>query len=191
MIKAVIFDFSGVIASPGYIRWVSEFIPELNNKKELYEEAFKKLDLGTYSKSEFEDFLSAESGIPKEEIWPNVLNGVMVYEGTIEIIRELKRKNKIALLSNYSHEALLEIMEKNKLFEHFEEIFISSHHGIAKPEAAFYNKIIDKLNLKPEEIVFVDDSLKNVEKANELGMVGIHFSSSEKLKTDIRDLGLI
>ncbi len=191
MIKAVVFDFSGVIASPAYLKWVSNHVLNFSEKKKLYNEVFKKLDLGIYSKDMFEEFLSQETGVPKKEIWPKVLSGVLVHEGIIGIIIKLKKKYKIGLLSNYCHEALLEIIKQKRLEGYFDEILISSQCNLIKPQKEFFLRMLQRLNLKASEILFIDDSLENVKMARKIGMVSIHFKSFDQLRSCFVKLEII
>jgi putative hydrolase of the HAD superfamily len=48
-------------------------------------------------------------------------------------------------------------------------VFVSSELGTRKPEAAFYQKVQNALKLKPNEILFWDDSQENVKAALECG----------------------
>lgn len=53
---------------------------------------------------------------------------------------------------------------------HFDEQFYSCELGVAKPDAAYFTTILDRLGLRPDEVLFVDDSPRNVDAAAELGL---------------------
>lgn len=52
-------------------------------------------------------------------------------------------------------------------------IWISCEHGYLKPEKEAYVSFFEKLGLKPEECLFIDDSAANIEAAMRCGMQGI------------------
>lgn len=53
----------------------------------------------------------------------------------------------------------------------FKDILVSEELGVAKPKLEFYRKALDKINCKPQEVLYVGDSLKlDVEPAELLGI---------------------
>lgn len=73
------------------------------------------------------------------------------------------------------------VLEK-KFDAYFEGIFSSYHIGAMKPEAAFYKHIETALNVRPEDIAFIDDSLSHVQAATRCGWTGHHYQNVEGLK---------
>ena len=53
----------------------------------------------------------------------------------------------------------------------------SCFEKITKPDPEIYLRLCKRYSLKPEECVFIDDTQKNVDAAQKLGMKGIHFTS--------------
>lgn len=92
--------------------------------------------------------------------------------GILELINELKEKGyKIYILSNNNKEAeeyLLELPD----FEVLDGWIFSCDYQIMKPDSRIYNILFETYNLKPEECFFIDDSKRNVEVGEELGMTG-------------------
>ena len=64
-------------------------------------------------------------------------------------------------------------------------LFILPKFGHAKPEKECYEILLNKYSLVPEECLFIDDSLANVQVAESLGIKSIHFTSFKTLKNDI------
>ena len=50
---------------------------------------------------------------------------------------------------------------------------------------------MDRYQLQPRGWVFVDDSVRNVEVARELGMIGLHYTSATRLKAELEGLGMM
>jgi HAD superfamily hydrolase (TIGR01509 family) len=61
---------------------------------------------------------------------------------------------------------------------------------MAKPDPAIYRHVLNELGTRPEETLFLDDKLINIEAAQALGMQAIQFSTVEKLRDDLIAAGL-
>lgn len=72
----------------------------------------------------------------------------------------------------------------------FDEIVISSEVGITKPDKEIYLHTLQKINSKPEESLFVDDSQTNVDGAINVGINGFLYTDSENFSNYITSLGI-
>jgi len=59
---------------------------------------------------------------------------------------------------------------------------------LAKPDPAIYQTLLDRYGLKAEECVFLDDTVRNVEAAQALGIAGIVVTSQEQAKKELETL---
>lgn len=177
MIKNIVFDLGNVIlkGSPNIV------LDQIEIDKKQYESIknnffkdWKALDLG---KSTLKDQLDKckfdfkiDSGI--EEKLLHYYKYRPFNTEVLELINELKEKGcKIYILSNNNKEAeeyLLELPD----FEVFDGWIFSCDYQIMKPDSRIYNILFETYNLKPEECFFIDDSKRNVEAGEELGMTG-------------------
>src|ERR1035437_6908041 len=73
---------------------------------------------------------------------------------------------------------------------HFDVLVWSYRLGIAKPDPAIYRYMQEKLGTRPEETLFIDDKLENIEASRALGMQAIQFSTVERLRADLIARGL-
>lgn len=106
----------------------------------------------------------------------------------IEIIKDLKNRNfRIALLSNNSL-ALRQRLLDQEIMHHFDEIIISAEVGFQKPQPQIFEILLNNLNIKSEELVFIDDSVKSLEGAENIGYTPILFETNEKLMKDLMDI---
>jgi epoxide hydrolase-like predicted phosphatase len=100
-------------------------------------------------------------------------------EPTAKLIKELKAKGyKIYALSNMSKE-YIEFLRKLPVFECFDAQVISSEVGLGKPDRKFYEHLLTHCELNPAETIFIDDRKDNVEAAEELGIVPVHFALND------------
>ncbi len=72
-------------------------------------------------------------------------------------------------------------------FEWFDGVVISAEEKLIKPDPALFKRVIDRYRLNPHEIVFIDDSLPNIEAAKALGMNTVHFHATERCYQRIRE----
>ena len=103
---------------------------------------------------------------------------------SVEIFRQLKEsgKYKIYALTNWQA-GLFDIALVRYNFLHwFDGRVVSGEEKIRKPFPEFYQRLLDRYNVNPSEALFIDDSLRNIKAAEELGIKSIHFQSPEQLK---------
>ncbi|MFO7777470.1 MAG: HAD family phosphatase [Nitriliruptoraceae bacterium] len=67
----------------------------------------------------------------------------------------------------------------DRLEQHFDDLVLSGHVGLRKPDPAIYRLAAERLGVEVEACVFVDDLEHNVEAATALGMVGVHHSGDD------------
>jgi 2-haloacid dehalogenase len=72
----------------------------------------------------------------------------------------------------------------------FEDVIISGHVGMAKPDTAIFEKARDRFKVDPAATLFIDDSLKNVNAAKGVGFQAVLFETPEKLRQDLIGLGV-
>jgi HAD superfamily hydrolase (TIGR01509 family) len=190
MIKAIIFDFAGVIGAEAYWNWLRKKIPNLDNKKHYFEEIANKVDKGTISEPEFVEAIAKEIHLPHEKIREEIFQELVINDGLLTLIKSLKKHYKIGLLSNYSHVWLEKILDVYHLQEYFDEIFISSRHGFIKPEVEAFQTILSKLHVSINEAVFTDDRQDNVDAGNKIGLKSFLYKNNEKLKQDLLTYGV-
>ena len=68
----------------------------------------------------------------------------------------------------------------------FDVTIFSAEVGLVKPDARIYRLTLEKLGVEPEEAVFVDDFIENVEGAQAVGMKAIHFKSSQQAQQALK-----
>jgi 2-haloacid dehalogenase len=58
-----------------------------------------------------------------------------------------------------------------------------------KPNPAFFQLLLDRYDLKAEEVLFIDDNFRNIQAALNMGIDSIHFISPEELRAELEDRG--
>jgi len=100
--------------------------------------------------------------------------------GTIDLVKKIKALGiKTAVLSNVSKFGADVIREKNG-YDDFDKVVLSYEVGLRKPEPEIYVLAAKKLNVQPEECIFIDDYEGNLEPAEKLGMKTVLFKTPKQ-----------
>ncbi len=187
--KNIIFDLGGVLLNIDYNLTRQAFIdlgiPQFD---QFYSQAnanqlFQKLENGTIEASQFYKELNHLTGLHLtntqiEKAWNAML--LDFRDKSLEYLIDLKKKVNVLLLSNTNriHTDALQKIYYNRsrkiAFEaHFNHCIYSYDTGYRKPDAEIYQWVLQRYQIKPEESLFIDDSLQNVEGAESVGIDGI------------------
>jgi HAD superfamily hydrolase (TIGR01549 family) len=129
-----------------------------------------------------------QNDIPVEELIKAKIDGQFIPKENIKVVRELKKKYKVGILSNHVDEWIKQTINNYKIENLFDSLTISSAVGERKPHAKIYYDALRKLSVKPEEAVFVADEVaEDLVAASGLGMKTIWFNTSNVSKED-RDI---
>lgn len=123
--------------------------------------------------------------------WEEMLGSSI--EGTVEIFRKLKDSNnfKILALTNWSEETYPIAFERYDFLKWFDGILVSGTEKTRKPFPKFYHLLLDRYNVKAAEALFIDDNLRNIHAAKEIGIDSIHFKNAEQLEEELKERGVI
>jgi putative hydrolase of the HAD superfamily len=89
------------------------------------------------------------------------------------------------ILSNMGDNVLANIERTFDWPRRFDVLVWSFQLRMAKPDPAIYRHVLKELGTQPEETLFVDDRLINVEAAQALGIKAVQFSTVERLRSDL------
>ncbi len=110
--------------------------------------------------------------------YPN--HGNMVggfFQKTVDVFYKIKELNyPCFVLSNWSAETYEGMEEKYPFLKDFDGKIISGRDFLIKPDPAIYELAISRFNLIPEETLFIDDRLDNIEAAQNLNFQTIHLT---------------
>lgn len=123
--------------------------------------------------------------------WTDMLGGPI--PETVEIFRRLKESGryKIYALTNWQT-GLFDIALVRYAFLHwFDGRVVSGEEKIRKPDPAFYQRLLDRYNVKSSEALFIDDNLRNIKAAEAMGIRSIHFTGPAALELSLIELGIL
>jgi len=200
-LKAVVFDYGMVLSGPPH----PEAHDELRRITGLPYEAFERFywtdrhayDRGDLTGLEFWKKFAADTGLTLSEDQIGELNDwdarmwTTINPATLRWHKQLKERGlKTAILSNMGDNVLERIERKFPWIADFDILIWSYQHGMAKPEPAIYRLLLERLGTAPEETLFLDDKIENIEGARQLGIRGLQFSTVNELRQDLISGGM-
>ena len=199
MIKNIIFDLGNVL-----IRFKPEEFINKNIKEEYREKFFNvifkgqewaDLDRGVLEYNDAIKIFSEkipECSLEIKKFFDNyILDALEPIEKNIEIMKSLKGKYKLYVLSNFHYPAFDYIFKNWEFFKYFDGKIVSGHCKLLKPEKEIYKLLCSTYSLKPDECVFIDDTKVNIEAAEKFGIKGIHLTDINILEEKLKENNLI
>jgi 2-haloacid dehalogenase len=111
--------------------------------------------------------------------------------GTEEIVTELADLGlRLLGLTNWSAETIHHAPVAAPAISLLEDLLVSGREGLAKPDPAIFELLIERYGLTPAETFFTDDSPANIETARSLGLQVHLFTGAQGLRTALRAHGV-
>jgi putative hydrolase of the HAD superfamily len=194
-IRAVVFDIGNVLeinSETGWQeKWAKRLQLDLGKVFERLVSMGKDGSLGTCTEEEWIQGLQAVTGMSQaqtdefmNDLWHWYL-GTLNEELTL-FFAGLRPHYQTSILSNSFVGARAKEQEKYHFHEITDQIIYSHEVGLAKPDKRIYKLTCERLNMRPEEIIFVDDAEPNIEAALEYGIHGILFKNNAQVIADIQ-----
>nr|MBN1229275.1 HAD family phosphatase [Anaerolineae bacterium] len=182
---AVIFDWGGVLMRTEDYSFRSQWDARLAlpsggvERILLHSGIWEKAQLGHVSLEDYWDTISKILKITPDQLADlraDFYNGDRLDQTLLLLIEELREKGiAIGLLSNNTSDladTLLDLGIENR----FDATIISANIGVMKPADDAYHAILRKLQILPQNALFIDDFPQNVEGARAVGMNAMHYT---------------
>jgi epoxide hydrolase-like predicted phosphatase len=184
MIKAVVLDIGGVLEwtpPTGHVeRWEAALGLRPEELNRTMADVWRGGRLGTLTEQQVEAAFAERLGFSPADLDAFMTGFWNEYLGTpntelIDWFGGLRRRCRTGIVSN-SFVGAREREQERYGFEDLTEVIIYSHEvGLAKPDPAIYALVCRRLEVAPEEAVFLDDRQAAVEGAEAIGMTGVLF----------------
>jgi epoxide hydrolase-like predicted phosphatase len=187
-IKAVIWDIGGVIGRTEDRGPRAKLADDLGVSYEhlvrliFSGEQGARAQLGEITVDELFQYVRKELGLAPGEfpdLYARFFAGDRVDYELVDFIRSLKPKYKIGIISNAWGD-LHKMLDQWGITDAFDIIVGSGDEGILKPDPKIYKIALERLGVKPEEAVFIDDFNENIEGARKQGINTIHFKNRDQ-----------
>lgn len=197
MIKAVIFDYGGVITSGGNGYELAERLAAnlqipLERAKELVYAPWPDFMTGKINEAQYWQAVEEAYGGPvsteDRQIW-NTWEHMQPRPEMIAFANKLKSKGyTVGLLSNVAPVTEKVIRDQGG-YELFQPCILSCTAGFAKPDRAIYDELLRQLpGIKPHEIIFVDDQQRYLDAAAVLGIQTVLAADAPQIIADVEAL---
>ena len=197
-IRAVIWDIGGVLVR-------TEDFTSREKLAEQFHISRKELERAVFDS---EISWQAQNGhASSQQMWQEIarrfgLNGKQMedfetrfWEGDrldsdlVELISNLRPKFCTGLLSNAWPDAPASLERRYGPFlSIFDTTVFSSQVGLTKPDREIYLLLLSRMDLQPQEAVFIDDVQENIDGARAVGMQGIRFKNREQIVADLNSM---
>lgn len=186
-IKALLFDNFGVLMDPIYDSF-KETVPEDTYKQIVL--AGRLSDAGKITNDERNLLMRAILHPLGRDAMAEIQAATARSERNSELfdfIKAHRKQYKTAIVSNASAN-VQDLYKDIDLNNYFDQVIWSYQVKEIKPEPAIYQLAAERLGVKPNECVFVDDRQSNVDGAVAVGMKGIVYRDFDQFKLDLAKL---
>lgn len=193
----LIFDLGNVIIDIDYqhsLRLIKSKVPaHLHPRVDHFyvtdfHKAYEKglIDSPTFRNEVRSYFEQSWSDQEVDELWNSLLGKIPPYR--LELVKKLRQTHQLGVLSNTNeihiqgvYGLLKEEFQADSFDPFFDRIFYSHEMGLAKPDVAIYEKMVNELGTSPERVLFFDDLLANVEGAKKIGIHAVQVTGPQVL----------
>ena len=200
MIKCIISDLGNVIVK-NHPMWMCKGLAKYSclTARQIYEryigseDFHKTFSLGNTSNKEFyKNSLkkTKAKNLPQkrfERIYAGIFTNNISYQ---KLLRKLKRNYKLILLSNTNTIHFNYKLKRLPVLNLFDSFVLSYRISSVKPSLKIYKAALKESGFKAKECVYIDDIKAYADAAKKIGVHGLHYTTTAKLKKDIRRLGV-
>ena len=197
-VKAIIFDFGGVLINIDYNATIRAFQElGINDFDAMYSQAaqsnlFDEIETGKISAQRFIngllDYLPHGTSPNKVvEAWNAMI--LDVPSSAVELVKHLKQEGyKVFLLSNTNEIHIdLAYREWDKVSgqrpqDIFDHVYLSNEIGMRKPDTEIFEFVCREQGLTPSETLFIDDSVQHIHGAKKTGLQTFHLTANRSLQ---------
>jgi HAD superfamily hydrolase (TIGR01509 family) len=201
MIKCIIFDLGGVVIDftneAHYYPYLSKLsgVSMRKIKKMIEGKMWADMDKDYLQQRDFERKVAKALKIEIKDVkWYEMYEKTAKLDNkTLDIIKRLRKKNYVlAYLSNidrsrYTYTAI-ELLKSNLCL--FDYRFASCEIRLRKPTRMVYNYVLRRMRQKPNESIFIDNTLENVVGARKVGIKGMVFTNAKDLEKQLKKAGV-
>jgi putative hydrolase of the HAD superfamily len=195
MIKAILFDFGGVLAEEGF----REGLKAIGQKNGLNADDFFSIAgelvyqtgyvTGKSDEAEFWHVVREKTGLAGDdkELRSEILKRFILRPKMLKLVEEIRTCGLIAAVLSDQTNWLDEIDRETPFYHYFDYVFNSFYLKKGKRDASIFLDVCSAMGLRPKEVLFVDDNIENITRALYQGLKVIYFESVDGCTKEIEN----
>ena len=189
-ITTLLFDYGGVLAEEGFREGLAEIArrhgldPDWMLRQGMDAVYDSGYVTGRGTEADFWRLLEARTGITGDEarLREEILQRFRLRPEMLALVDELRSRGfRVAILSDQT-DWLDRLEARDRFFHHFDRVFNSHHLGMGKRDPRTFRVVACRMGVEPGEVLFIDDSPGNVERARRAGMKALRFENTEAFR---------
>lgn len=196
MIRAVIFDFGGVLAEEGFREGMRAIALKNGLDPDVFFHAADDLIyetgylIGMSNETSYWKALRERTGISGGDhaLREEILSRFILRPRMLGHVRKLKSAGMITAILSDQTNWLAELDRKTPFYDCFDRVFNSFEIKKSKKDPSTFTDICAALGIRPDETIFVDDNPGHVKRAADRGLHVIHFRDIDPFENDIGQL---
>ena len=180
MKKLLLFDCFGVVMREVAPFWFRRYYSD-EEADRIKESMMHDGDVGAVPDDVLYRRLGKTVGVPGDEIKREWESLVIPNPDTVALIRELKSRYRVALLSNAMSGYLRYALDKCGIADLFDFVIVSAEVKLVKPDPAIFELALERAGVVAKDALMIDDVEKNLDGAKAVGIDGYLFRSAAGL----------
>lgn len=203
-VRTIFFDIGGVVVNApmaNYLKLGCQFFQcDEDTLKRATAENLAELEMARINSETFWERVSASiaagggRSIPAwkfKGFWEGLLkDNLEVDQNLLDLIRRIRSRCRVAVLSNVIKEHAV-ILQKEKVYEHFNPVVLSCNVGFRKPDPKIFDKAAELSKTTHGRCMLVDDCVENLAAAQKAGWRICHYSGFEDFRTAMFQIGML
>jgi putative hydrolase of the HAD superfamily len=195
-LKAVLFDYGGVLATEGFREGLREIasLQGLDPLEVLHAGMDAIYDSGYISgmgsEAEFWALMRERTGLAgtAKELAGEILSRFVIRPRMLEEVRRLRGMGIITAILSDQTDWLERLNDRDHFYSEFDYVFNSYRLGKGKRESSLFADVVASIGIAPHDALFVDDLPANVERARAEGLQGIVFADEAGFLAELERL---
>lgn len=197
-IRAVIFDFGGVIAEEGFQQGLYAIAEKFGlDRKRFFQLANEAVYNSGYvsgkgSEKDYWNEVREHSGImaPDDELRQEILSRFIPRDWMLDTIRSMREQGVLTAILSDQSDWLDQLNDQYQFFQYFHAVFNSFHLGKTKRDPSIFADILQTLEIPAGEALFVDDNIGHIDRAAAAGLQTHHFEGRDGFMKKLKEFGL-
>jgi putative hydrolase of the HAD superfamily len=197
-LQAVIFDYGEVLSGPPNPQAHQNLLKIAGVEEELFEKAYwaHRLDYDADILNG-QTYWQAVARDTEAHFTPQQIEQLMEQDAAMWMdlnqtmvawIPKIKQAGlKLGILSNMGYGVLGYILPRFHWLDQFDQLTWSCELGVVKPDPAIYLHTLKKLQVLPQQTLFIDNLVKNIVAAESVGLQALLFTSVDQLQKDVAE----